>query len=381
VKIKMLIANRWVKIMNRPFRSTVSGLCVLLLAGCSQLTVRDKMNDLDSRSVDAEYQFQELPMGMQDDPDLGEQVIELSTGKSFYKAYKLPESHQRMTLQLRTYIAKTEIGDGFFYPVIELYGSNGKLIETIKPQLRFTQVSSKGRFSAVPIDLNRDVNRFVIRTEPKLYGAAASYTTQLQGASWSYSVSPFTKRKPASYLPIGKLELLTPDEGFSRPFEKMSGPYWQFSFSRGGQSLAAAEEYLPNLTLGGGPVLSFGYSWAVSGRPSSSIRTSLGGSYYSLSDSGNSSHDQYFLSSDVLWVESNQVSSIAVGITARAAHKYKNNGQTFEFEPTFGPKIAIEIRGAMGVSLGAYLSRLTFEDQTGVETKSNQAGLYLMRLY
>ncbi|MFT6152810.1 MAG: hypothetical protein ACJA0E_000531 [Bermanella sp.] len=374
-------ASMWVKVMNKQFQSIVGGLCILCLAGCSQLTVRDQMNELDARSVDAEYKFQELPMGMQGDPGIDEQVIELSTGKSFYKAYELSESHQGVTLQLRTYIAKTELGDGFFYPVIELYGLNGKLIEIIKPQLRFTQASSKGRYSAVPISLNREVNRFVIRTEPKLYGAEASYTTQPQGASWSYSVTPFSKRKPASYLPIGKLELLTPDEGFSRPFEKMSGPYWQFSFSRGGQSLASAEEYLPNLTLGGGPILSFGYSWAISGRPSSSIRTSLGGSYYSLSGSGNSSHDQHFLSSDILWVESNQVSSIAVGITARAAHEYKGNGQTFEYEPTFGPKVAIEIRGAMGVSLGAYLSQLTFEDQSGVETKSNQAGLYLMRLY
>jgi hypothetical protein len=370
-----------VKIMNKQVQLTVSGLCILLLSGCAQLTVRDQMNDLNSRTVDTEYQFEELPTGMQADPDLDEQVIELSTGRSFYKAYELPRFHQRLTIQLRTYIDKTELGDGFFYPVIELYGSNGALIEIIKPQLRFTQASSKGRYSAIPIDLNRDVTRFVIRTEPNLYGEEASYTTQHQGASWSYSVTPFSKRKPASYLPLGKLELLTPDEGFSRPFEKMSGPYWQFSFSRGAQTLDSAEEYLPNLTLGGGPVLSFGYSWAVAGRPSSSIRTSLGGSYYGLSADDGSSREQYFLSSDLLWVESNHVSSIAVGLTARAAHEYKGQGQTFEYKPAFGPKVALEIRGAMGVSLGAYLSRLTFEDQSGVEVKSNQAGLYLMRLY
>jgi hypothetical protein len=368
--------------MRNQYRSLLVVLfALLILGGCSQLTVREQMDSLNTQKLDTNYRFDALPMGMQGDPGLESGVVELRSGRSFYKAYKLPLPHQRMTLQLRTYIDKTEIGDGFFYPVIELYGLDGKLVETIKPQLRFTQLSSKGRYSAVPLQLNRNISKFVIRTEPKLYGEEASYTTQHQGASWSYSVTPFSKRKPASYLPLGKLELLTPDDGFAQPFEKMSGPYWQLSFSRGGETLASAEDYLPNLTLGGGPLLSFGYSWNISGRPSSSIRTSLGASYYALSDSGSSTHTQSYLATDVLWVESNPVSSIAFGLTGRAVHEYSGNGKAFEYEPAFGPKVAVEIRGSMGVSLGAYLSSLTFDDQDGNETKSNQAGLYLMRLY
>jgi outer membrane biogenesis lipoprotein LolB len=61
--------------MNKQVQLTVSGLCILLLSGCAQLTVRDQMNDLNSRTVDTEYQFEELPTGMQADPDLDEQVI------------------------------------------------------------------------------------------------------------------------------------------------------------------------------------------------------------------------------------------------------------------------------------------------------------------
>ncbi len=130
-----------------------------------------------------------------------------------------------------------------------------------------------------------------------------------------------------------------------------------------------------------GPALSFGYSWAVSGRPSSSIRSSLGASYYSLGSSGNSTHTQSFLTSDLLWVESNHVSSLAFGLTAVGSHTYKGAGVESEFDPTFGPKIAVEIRGSMGVSLGAYMSWMTFKDENGNEFDGDQIGLYLMRLY
>ena len=354
---------------------------MLLLGGCSQLTVREQMTQLNTVQPDGDFQFIELPFGMQGDPELEDGVIELPAGRSFYKGYKLPSGHSRLVVQLRTYITKTEIGEGFFYPVIEMYSKQGVLLEIKKPQLRFTQLSSSGRYAAVPLEFNRDVASFVIRTEPKLYGEDASYTTQHQGSSWSYSVTPFSKRKAASYLPLGTLELLTPDEGFNQPFEKMSGPYWQFSMGRGEKSLAPAEDYLPNLTLGGGPSLTFGYSWAVSGRPSSSIRSSLGLGYYALSSTGNSTHTQSYLMSDLLWVESNQISSLAFGFTARGLHEYKGAGEAKEYESTFGPKVAVEIRGSMGVSLGAYMSWLTFTDQDGNEFDGNQIGMYLMRLY
>lgn len=354
---------------------------MLLLGGCSQLTVREQMTQLNNVQPDGDFQFIELPFGMQGDPELEDGVIELPAGRSFYKGYKLPSGHSRLVVQLRTYITKTEIGEGFFYPVIEMYSKQGVLLEIKKPQLRFTQLSSSGRYAAVPLEFTRDVASFVIRTEPKLYGEDASYTTQHQGSSWSYSVTPFSKRKAASYLPLGTLELLTPDEGFNQPFEKMSGPYWQFSMGRGEKSLAPAEDYLPNLTLGGGPSLTFGYSWAVSGRPSSSIRSSLGLGYYALSSTGNSTHTQSYLMGDLLWVESNQISSLAFGFTARGLHEYKGAGETKEYESTFGPKVAVEIRGSMGVSLGAYMSWLTFTDQDGNEFDGNQIGMYLMRLY
>jgi len=363
------------------FKYSVVLFAALLLAGCSQLTVKQQMDTLEQQAIDEVYQFEALPTGMQGDPELNEHVINLPAGKSFYKGYQLPLGHSRMIVQLRTYIHKTEIGEGFFYPVIDIFDFNGKLIESKRPQLQFTQLSSTGRYAAVPLELGREVSRFVIRTEPKLYGEAASYSTQHQGSSWSYSVTPFSKRKAASYLPLGKLELLTPDEGFVQPFEKMSGPYWQLSMGRSEKTLASAEDYLPNLTLGGGPALSFGYSWAVSGRPSSSIRSSLGASYYSLGSSGNSTHTQSFLTSDLLWVESNHVSSLAFGLTAVGAHTYKGAGVESEFDPTFGPKIAVEIRGSMGVSLGAYMSWMTFKDEVGNEFDGDQVGLYLMRLY
>lgn len=355
-------------------------LSVLWLAGCASLTPGQQKNLLETMPVSTAYQFEELPNGMQSNPELENGVIELPAGKSFYKGYQLEQDHRAMALQLRTYIQGSAQGDGFFYPVVELYDFNMKSIDVIKPQLRFTQLSAQGRYAVVPITLTKEVGFFVIRTEPKLYDQEASYTTKHQGASWSYSVTPFAKRKPASYLPLGGLELLTPDEGFSRPYEKMSGFFWQFSMNKGSEDLASGEDYLPDLTLGGGPEFAVGYSFAVPGRPLSSIRASLGASYLMLNDSGNS-HSQQFLSSDVMWVESNQVSSVGLGVTSRFAHEYRKFGKTIEYDPAFGPKLLIEIRGSMGVTLGAQMSWLDYKTPEGETLNGNYMGLYMAKFY
>ncbi|NVK37999.1 MAG: hypothetical protein HWE18_08750 [Gammaproteobacteria bacterium] len=354
---------------------------IALLGACASLTPMEQQALLSTTPASQQIQFEPLPVGMQGDPNLEDGVIEVAGKKSFYKGYQLPVGHGSFVVQLRTYIDNTPQGDGFFYPVIELYDFDMRQIDVMRPQLRFTQFSSKGRYAALPIRLNPDVGFFVIRTEPKLFGQEASYTTAHEGASWSYSVTPFNKRKAAMYLPLGQLELLTPDEGFAQPFEKMSGAFWQFSFDRGGEELAVAEDYLPNLTLGGGPIFSLGYAFSVPSRPFSSIRASAGYSYLSVSDKDGSSHKQSFMTGDLLWVESNQVSSLGIGVTYRGAHEYTTGGVTTEFDPVWGPKIAAEIRGAMGVSLGAQLSWLSFTDETGEKRSSNQAGIYLIKLY
>ncbi len=354
---------------------------VSLVGGCAQLTPQGQMSLLQSSPVSETYQYELLPSGMQGKPDLNQQVIEIAGGKSFYKGYRLEKGHAALSVQLRTYIEKSRQGEGFFYPVIELFDVNQKRIEVVRPQLRFTQISSQGRYAVVALQLTRDVAAFVIRTEPKLYGQEASYTKQHQGASWSYSVSPFTKRHAASYLPLGQVELLTPDEGYSQPFEKVSGMFWVLSHQKGSHKLASGEDYLPDLTLGGGPNFSLGYAFSVAGRPSTSIRASLGGSYYSVTDSAGSSHSQQGLTGDLLWVESNQVSSLGFGITANNSFSYKNAGNTTEFNGNWGPKVVLEIRGAMGVTLGVQVSWLEFEDQQGNKTNSNQMGFYLARFY
>lgn len=356
-------------------------LGLLAMSGCAQLNPIQQEDLLNTTPVDSKYQYVPLPSGMQGDPELSEHVIELPAGKSFYRAYALPKNHGRFNVQLRTYLDRTPLGDGFFYPVIELRGRDNKIIEIVRPQLRFTQLSPEGRYAAVPLELNPDVGYFVIRTEPKLYGQDASYTTAHQGASWSYSVSPFTKRKPARYLHLGTLELLTPDEGYSRPYEKMSGPYWQFAWGRGSETLVNGKDIFPGMSLGGGPIMSLGYAWGISGRPSSSVRTSLGLGYYGLEDSDGDAHKQYFVASDILWVESNHVSSLGIGVDIRGAHTYDNGVVSTTFKPAWGPKLMLELRGALGVSIGAYMSWLSFEDEEGNDTGSNQVGFYLSRLY
>ncbi|MEH6346486.1 MAG: hypothetical protein V7785_15450 [Bermanella sp.] len=355
-------------------------LIFLVLGGCAQVSVQSQQSLLDSVAADERYLFEPLPMGMQDDPNVEEHVIELPGGKSFYKGYSLAKGHPSINVQLRTFIEKSRQGDGFFYPVIEFLDFNLKQIEVIRPQLRFTQLSPDGRYAAIPLQVSRDVGYMVIRTEPKLYDQEASYTKQHQGASWSYSVTPFAKRLPASYLRLGSLELLTPDEGLNRPFEKLSGPFWQVAFQKGGASVASASDYIPDMTLGGGPSFSLGYSFAIPGRPSSSLRTSLGASYYTLNNS-DGDFEQSGLSSDIIWVESNQVSSIGLGVTINAEHSLRQAGETTNYKTNWGPKVILEMRGAMGVSLGAHLSWLTFESDDGVETRSNQIGFYFIRLY
>ncbi len=352
-----------------------------LVGGCAQLSPQGQMSLLESTALSEHYEFENLPTGMQGAPDLSEHVIELPGGKSFYKGYKLEKGHSTFVVQLRTYIEKSQQGEGFFYPVIELFDIQHKRIKVVRPQLRFTQISAEGRYAVVPLQLTREVASFVIRTEPKLYGQEASYTKQHSGASWSYSVSPFTKRHAASYLALGQVELLTPDVGYSSPFEKMSGPFWIFSHEKGGQKLASGEDYLPDLTLGGGPKFSVGYAFSVAGRPSTSIRASVGGSYYSVTDSAGVSHRQQGFSGDLLWVESNQVSSLGFGITGNSGLTYHKTGTTVEYENNWGPKVVLEIRGAMGVSLGVQASWLEFEDQQGNKTRSNQLGFYLARFY
>lgn len=367
--------------MNMYMRFICLMVSVLMLSACSSLSPMEQQNLLQSTPVSNGYQFEPLPVGMQDDPELADGVIEIDGKKSFYKGYKLPSGHGSFVIQLRTYIEKTQVGDGFFYPVIEMYDFDMRQIDVIRPQLRFTQFSSDGRYAALPIRLNPEVGFFIIRTEPKLFGQEASYTTSHEGASWSYSVTPFNKRKSATYLPLGRLELLTPDEGFNQPFEKMSGAYWQFTYDRGGEELAVAKDYLPNLTLGGGPIFSLGYAFAIPSRPSSSLRASLGYSYLSVSAKSGGSHEQQFAAGDLMWVESNQVSSVGIGVTYRGAHKYSASGTTTKFDPTWGPKVMVEIRGSMGVSLGAQLSWLTFTDEQGNEQSSDQIGVFLSKLY
>ncbi|WP_353347968.1 hypothetical protein [Oceaniserpentilla sp. 4NH20-0058] len=362
-------------------RILLSLVICLSLSACSGLTPIEQRNLLDNTPAKDVLSFEPLPVGMQEDPDLSSGVIDINGKKSFYKAYELPKGHGSFVIQLRTYIQKSEEGDGFFYPVIELYNYAMEQVDIQRPQLRFTQFSSAGRYAAVPVRLNPDIGYVVIRTEPKLFGQEASYTTNHEGASWSYSVSPFSKRKPAAYLPLGHLELLTPDEDFPQPFEKLSGPFWQFAFDKGGYDLATAEDYLPDLTLGGGPMLSMGYSFAVPSRPSSSIRASLGFGYLSVGDKSGASHSQFYGMSDLLWVESNQVSSLGLGLTFRGGHQYTLSGDKYKFDPTFGPKVFAEIRGAMGVSLGAQLSWLTFTRADGEKYTSNQAGIFFTKLY
>ena len=118
---------------------------------------------------------------------------------------------------------------------------------------------------------------------------------------------------------------------------------------------------------------------SVPGRPLSSIRSSLGVSYLQLSDNG--SHEQQFASADVMWVESNQVSSIGIGLTSRFAHEYSVSGVTTEFDPTFGPKVLLEIRGSMGVTLGAQMSWLEYETESGETFDGDYVGLYLAKFY
>jgi len=362
-------------------RFTALLFILTLLGGCAQLTPQGQMTLLQSTAISEQYEFELLPAGMQESPDLSEHVIELPGGKSFYKGYQLEVGHSAFVVQLRTYIEKSQREDGFFYPVIELFDSQRKRIKVVRPQLRFTQLSAEGRYAVVPLQITREVAFFVIRTEPKLYGQEASYTKQHSGASWSYSVSPFTKRHAASYLALGQLELLTPDVGYSSPFEKISGPFWLFSHQKGGHKLASGEDYLPDLTLGGGPNFSVGYAFGISGRPSTSVRASMGASYYSVTDSAGVNHRQRGVSGDLLWVESNQVSSLGFGITGTSGLTYEQSGTTVEYEANWGPKLVLEIRGAMGVTLGVQASWLKFEDQQGNKTNSNQLGFYLARFY
>jgi len=317
-------------------RFTALLFILTLLGGCAQLTPQGQMSLLQSTAISEQYEFELLPAGMQGSPELSERVIELPGGKSFYKGYQLEAGHSAFVVQLRTYIEKSQRGEGFFYPVIELFDSQRKRIKVVRPQLRFTQLSAEGRYAVVPLQITREVASFVIRTEPKLYGQEASYTKQHSGASWSYSVSPFTKRHAASYLPLGQLELLTPDEGYSSPFEKMSGPFWLFSHQNGGHKLASGEDYLPDLTLGGGPNFSVGYAFGLSGRPSTSVRASLGASYYAVTDSAGVNHRQQGLSGDLLWVESNQVSSLGFGITANSGLTYEQSGTRMEYKANWG---------------------------------------------
>lgn len=351
-----------------------------VLSGCSSVSYMDQMTALDNAAPHDNYRYEPVPFGMQGDPEITEKVINIDGSRSFYQAYALPPRRGTLVLQLRTYLMSTSgQSPGYFYPVIELKDRDKETYEVVKPQLRFTQLSAEGRYAAVPLSLSEKAAFIVIRTEPKLYGQEASYTTKHSGASWSYSVSPFNEVEPAQYLPAGKLELLTPERGFSQPFERMKGSFWQLGYARSKEVLVEGGDFTPNLSLGAGPELDYGYAFPVYGRPSSTIRASVGGSYYQLSDNG--THRQMYAKAELLWVESNQVSSLGLGITSRFAHEYETPSTTYEFQPTWGPKLFVEIRGEMGAALGAHISWLEYEDQFGNETSATQTGFYFNKLY
>lgn len=357
---------------------------VVLLAGlsaCAQMTPKQSFDTLANTQADSEYQYTELPLGFHGFLDLKDHVIGLPSGKSYYAAYVLPKTRSGYYLQLRTYIQKTAKGDGYFYPVVEFRDKNRKLIETLKTQLRFTQQSSDGLYAAIPLQIMPDTRYLVIRSEPKLFGQDASYSTANQGASWSYSATPFDKNKPATYLPFGGVELLTPDAGQSVPFEKLTGPYWQVSLQHGTTRLAKTDEYIPDVTLAGGPILSLGYAFKIPGRPFGSLRTQVGYGYYSMEDKNGFSNTEEFMTADALWVESNQVASLGFGITYTDAHSWQHAGQKTDFKASLGPKLIIEMRGAMGVTLGAGVSWMTYQTEDGVNQRNNQWSLSLSKFF
>ena len=347
-----------------------------LLGACSSLSVQEQRSLLVNSPADDVVQFKPLPTGNTGGIDLEDKVIEIKSGRSFYQAYALEPGHPAFYVQLRTYIERTSEGDGFFYPVIDLLDANKKRLKQIKPQLRFTQQGTEGRYAAVPLHLTRDVAFVVIRTDPKLYEQEASYTTKHEGASWSYSVSPFDKRYPAKYLPLGNVELLTPDTGYNVPFEKLSGPYWQVAIAQGGSKLASTDDFLPDLTLAGGPSFSLGYAWAVPSRPFSTIRTQMGYSYYTAQGESGADYTQKYMTADALWVESNQVSSIGFGLTHTNLHTWETGDGEISYDPSTGAKLILEIRGSMGVTIGAQLSWMDFTDENGDSQRSNAWGIY-----
>lgn len=348
-----------------------------LLGACSTLSPQEQRQLLSTTPAHSTATFKPLPTGNIGSMDLEEQVIEVKGERSFYQAYALEPGHGAIYVQLRTYIERTEEGDGFFYPVIDLLDANKKRLKQVKPQLRFTQLGTEGRYAAIPLHLTPDVAFIVIRTDPKLYGQEASYTTKHEGASWSYSVSPFDKRYPAKYLPLGKVELLTPDNGYNIPFEKLSGPYWQLAIAQGGSKLATTDDFLPDLTLAGGPSFSVGYAWPVPSRPFSTIRTQLGYSYYSAKGDSGDNYTQKYLTADALWVESNQVSSIGFGLTHTNLHTWETGEGEISYDPSTGAKVILEIRGSMGVTLGTQFSWMEFTDENGRSQRSNAWGVYL----
>lgn len=357
-------------------KSLLIGLCCALGA-CSSLNPKAQRELLATAPADEQVTFQSLPSGNLGTIDLEDRVIEIQGGRSFYKAYALPARHGAFYVQLRTYIEKTDEGDGFFYPIIELLDANQNRLQLIKPQLRFTQLGTEGRYAALPLHLTPEVAYVIIRTDPKLYDQQASYTTKHEGSSWSYSISPFDKRYPAQYLPLGKVELLTPDEGYPVPFEKLVGPYWQVAIAQGGAKLATTNDFLPDLTLAGGPSFSLGYAWPVAGRPFSTIRTQVGYSYYTAQGESGDDYTQKYLTADALWVESNQSSSLGLGLTHTNMHTWETGDGEISYDPSLGPKLLLEIRGSMGVTLGTQFSWMAFTDENGRARRSNAWGVYL----
>lgn len=360
------------KIMLKPILVT----SLLFLTACTSLSPVMQSQKLETAEPDPEPKFEPLPSGHQGSIDHDERVINLPAGKSYYAAYALGKGHGPIYLQLRTYLQSHNGVEGFFYPVIELLDHAKRPLETIKPQLRFTQQSSDGRYAAVPLQLSPEIGFIIIRTSPKLYGQEASYTTKHEGASWTYSSSPFNKRYPAIYLPVGKVELLTPDEGYAVPFEKLRGMYWQFAIAQGGTKLASTDDFIPDLTVAGGPSLGLGYAWPVYGRPYTTIRTQAQVGYYTAEDEDGVNNSLHYLTTDALWVESNQVSSLGFGLTYTTNHTWKYGKEEITYDPAIGPKLILEIRGAYGVTLGASLAWQDFKDSSGKSKRNNQWGIY-----
>ncbi|MBA3031143.1 MAG: hypothetical protein FP816_20335 [Desulfobacteraceae bacterium] len=189
-------------------------IAILFLTGCTYdyglklATSRLDNNDICYHSME-EIHYQKVPFNDEVNffIDTKSPAYNFSSGKSYFKAFELPDSNEKLAIEIKSYF----IGD-VLYPVITILNSKYTVTRTVEqPIIKYVPpVWSRGYIGGIIIfKPELDEKYFIIHTSDKYIGD--HLTSNLQGYTYSDGKSSFivpSLSTKYNFSPIGRVSLL-----------------------------------------------------------------------------------------------------------------------------------------------------------------------------